>query len=66
MEYPVGTKFNSSGKCPREQTVVDVLKTYNSKNELVKVRYMATHIFLGQTVTCRDVCATEIARGLIK
>lgn len=65
MEYPIGTKFKSSGKFPRECTVIDVLKTFNSKNELVKVRYVATNQMVGQVVKNNDVCATEIARGLI-
>jgi hypothetical protein len=64
-EYPIGTRFMSGGKHARECVVVDILKTYNSKNELVKTRYMATHKFLGQTVTDHDVCNVTIARGLI-
>jgi len=39
--------------------------TRNLAGEVVQVRYVATHQFLGQTVTNRDVCASTIARGLI-
>ena len=46
-------------------TVVDVLKTYNSKSELVDVRYVATHEFFGQILTDRSVGATTIAMGLV-
>lgn len=65
-EYPIGTKYMTRGKAPRECTVIDVLKTYNSKNELVHTRYVSTHIFAGQTVTNKDVVATTIAMGLIQ
>lgn len=63
--YPIGTKFKTGGKAPRTCTVTDILKTYNSKGDLVSIRYVATHEFLGQTVTDRDVVAVTIARGLI-
>jgi hypothetical protein len=43
--------------------VTDILKTYNSKGELVKIRYVAEHQFMGQTVTDRDVVETTIAMG---
>jgi len=50
-EYPIGTQFVPyGGKRPKE-TVIDVLKTYNSKGELVKVRYLCAHNFCGQKVT---------------
>lgn len=62
-QIQIGTKFMSGGKNPNICTVVDVLKTYNSKNELIKTTYQATHSFLGQTVTDHDVCAVTIQRG---
>jgi hypothetical protein len=45
--------------------VTDILTTYNSKNELVKTRYVSTHEFMGQTVTEYDVPASAISMGLI-
>jgi hypothetical protein len=66
MEYSIGTKFMTNGKYPKECTVTDIYKTYNSKNELVKTRYVATHEFLGQIVTDYDVVQPTIGRGLIK
>jgi hypothetical protein len=66
MEYPIGTTFMTGGKFPRECNVIDVFKTYNKQNELVKTQYCATHIFLGQIVTDCNVPAATIARGLIK
>lgn len=64
MDYTIGTQFKTRGKHPRLCTVIDILKTYNSKNELVQTRYVATHDFLGQLMTDKDVCTTTIARGL--
>lgn len=63
QRYPIGTKFYSRSKDPRVCTVVDVLRTYNAAGELVKLRYVATHQFMGQTITDSDVCDTTIARS---
>jgi hypothetical protein len=63
--YTIGTKFKTRGKYPKECTVIDILKTYNSKNELVSIRYVSVHTFLGQQVIDKDVPATTIAMGLI-
>ena len=62
-EITIGTKFTTRGKHPKECIVTDILKTYNSKGELVSTRYVATHEFLGQTVTDYDVVAVTIQRG---
>ena len=60
--FAIGTEYTTRGKHPRECVVVDVLRTYNSANELVEVRYLTAHTFMGQTVTER-VCETTIAMG---
>lgn len=66
MTYRIGTQFKPVGrKHAQICTVTDILKTYNSKGELVDTRYVATHEFMGQTVTQRDVVAVTIARGLV-
>jgi len=62
-EYPIGYKYKTRHKNPRECTIVDILKTYNSKNELVKIRYVATHLFMNQIITDYDVVAASIAMG---
>jgi hypothetical protein len=62
--YEIGTKFIPNGR-DYECTVVDILRTYNSARELVRIRYVATHQFCGQTITDSDVVAATIARGLI-
>ena len=61
--FPIGTKFLSSGKdvC----TVVDILKTYNNAGELVRIRYVAAHPFMGQDVYDYDVVDTTIAMRLL-
>lgn len=64
QRFKIGQQFTTRGKHPRLFTVTDILKTYNSKGELVRIRYEATHEFLGQTITDCDVCDTTIARGL--
>lgn len=63
--FPIGTTYESRGKQKNLHTVVDILKTYNSKGDLVKIRYVATHQFCGQTVADYDVVDTTIARSLI-
>lgn len=63
--YEIGTKYTPVGRNGQQCTVVDILKTFNSAGELVRIRYVATHQFCGQTITDSDVCAATIARGLI-
>ena len=62
--FKIGTNYTPVGKnyvC----TVTDVLTTRNSKGEVVKIHYEATHEFMGQTLTEHDVLETTIARGLL-
>lgn len=61
----IGVVFKTRGKAPRTCKVVDVLRTYNSKNELVKVRFVATHDFCGQSITDSDICKATIDMGRI-
>jgi len=65
MEYEIGTQYISRGKRKELNTVVDILYTYNHINELVKLRYVSEHNFLGQTVIDRDVSPTTIKMGLV-
>ena len=64
-KYSIGTQFKTRGKHPEICTVTDVLRTYNSNDELVKVSYQAEHIFMGQTVVEYDLPEATIARGLL-
>lgn len=65
-QFEIGTTFKTRGKHPKVCTVIDRLSTYNNCNELVKIRYVATHEFIGQTVTDYDVCETTIKLGVIE
>ena len=63
--FKIGTTFipcgrKNGGLC----TVVDILTTTNSKGDVVRIRYAATHEFMGQTLTDYDVPEVTIARGL--
>lgn len=64
--FNIGTTFLSSGKRKDVCTVTDILRTYNSAGELVSLRYVATHPFMGQQVTDHDVVETTIARNVVE
>lgn len=66
QRFPVGTRFRTRGKYPRECVVVDYHVTRNLAGEIVKARYVATHQFIGQEVVDLDVPETTIAMGLIQ
>jgi len=63
-KYPIGTQYVSRDKRKVLCTVVDIWRTYNAAGELVKTRYVATHLFMGQTVTDCDVNETTISMAL--
>tara|TARA_R110000822_G_scaffold2258_4_gene10856 strand:+ start:214 stop:447 length:234 start_codon:yes stop_codon:yes gene_type:complete len=58
----IGVKFLSSGKNKIVCTVIDILKTYNSKNELIKTTYIEQHLFCGQNIKS-EVVAVSVQRG---
>jgi hypothetical protein len=64
--FAIGTIFKSHGKHPRTMRVSDILRTYNSAGDLVRIRYVAEHEFMGQTITDHDICETTIARNLVQ
>lgn len=64
--WPIGTKYKTKGKYPRLCTVIDILRTYDKDDRLVKISYISTHDFLGCTTYNRDVCAATIAIGEVK
>ena len=67
-DFAIGTKFLKR-RSKRESdicTVIDILVTFNLKDELVSKSYVATYKFLGQTMTIRDVCWTTIKMNLIQ
>jgi len=65
-DFDIGTNFFNGGKHKKLCTVSDVLKTYNSRGELVKTSYTAIHLFMGQAVTEHNICKVTIQRGLVQ
>ncbi len=61
--YTIGHQYMPIGKYPRLCTVTDIYSTYNSRGELVQIRYVSTHEFNGQTITVYDIPEATIARG---
>lgn len=64
-EFKIGTQFIRNNKRKDVETIVDILKTYNLKNELVKTNYVTVHEFLGQKVYDYEVNAITIQRSNI-
>ena len=64
-KYSIGQKYTvKRPKYTRDYKVVDILTTTNSVGEVVKIRYVAQHVFMGQVVTDYDVVGTTIARAV--
>ena len=66
IKFSIGQQFKTRGKHPRLCTITDILRTYNSVGDLVKVRYVAEHEFMGQVIADTDVCETTVAMGLVQ
>ncbi len=64
-QYTIGTKFKLNRKNPRVMTVSDIHRTYNNDGQLVKLRYVATHDFMGQKMVTSDILETSIAMGWV-
>jgi len=64
-QYAIGQQFMTRGCTPRLCTIVDIHKTYNAAGDLVKYCYVATHEFMGQTLTDCEVPEATVTRGLI-
>ena len=66
IKHKIGTQFIRQGRKRKDvETVVDIWVTRNTSEEVVKVRYVCEHDFIGQTVTDYDVLGTTISRGLL-
>jgi len=73
MTTPIAPRFKigTTYQLPRRQhglvcTIVDIHTTTNAAGEIVRIRYVASHEFCGQTVFDYDVCDTTIARSLFE
>lgn len=64
--FPIGTRYLSSGKFPRDCIVIDQLTTTNAAGDVVARSYVTQHQFLGAPVTEHNVCDTTIARGVAR
>jgi|TARA_R110000868_G_scaffold36922_2_gene130586 hypothetical protein len=60
MSNQIGKQYKTRGKHPRLCTVIDVHTTYNQAGDIVKIRHVSEHDFLGQKVIDRDVSITTI------
>lgn len=66
MRFPVGTRFirlTPHKKSKVVETICDFHVTRNLAGDLVKVRYVCTHAYMGQTLIDWDVTETTIARA---
>jgi hypothetical protein len=64
--FKIGTTYKPIGrKHASVCTVVDIYTTTNLAGEIVRVNYVTSHEFCGQTVFEYDVGDTTIARGLL-
>lgn len=64
MKYGLGTTYKGRGG--RTCTVVDFLETRNLAGTVVKSRYVATSVLMGQAVTDSDVLEIQITMNLIE
>ena len=64
MKYGLGTTYKGRGG--RTCTVVDFLETRNLAGTVVKSRYVATSVLMGQAVTDSDVLELQITMNLIE
>lgn len=49
-KYQIGQKYIEQGKSKSEKTVIDILYTFNSKKELVKMEYLVEYVFCGDII----------------
>ena len=63
--FSIGQQFRTRGEHPRLGTVIDIWRTYNAEGEQVRLRYVATFEFAGQTITDHEVVETTISMGLV-
>ena len=56
--YSIGQQYTAKNKRKDVCTVIDILSTYNAAGDLVSVKYLCSHMFLGQVVKHEEVQAT--------
>ncbi len=62
--FRIGLKFKRQRKHAKIETIVDIFTTTSKQTgEIVKIRYVTSHDFLGQQVLDYSVLDTTIARS---
>ena len=65
-KFKIGTKFIRRGRKNKQvETIIDIIKWVNNAGDVVGVRYVCQHEFLGQFINDIDVVETTIAMGKI-
>jgi len=62
-KYEIGQQFTTRGKRQDVCTIIDIYTTTNESGEVVCIRYIAQHEFLGQIIDA-EYCAATVARGI--
>ena len=65
-DIKIGLKFipnTGKRKDKKIHTIEDIYNTYNSKNELIKTRYVVSHDYIGQKLTNYDTCIVTIQKA---
>lgn len=62
-DIPIGTKYMD--RKGRECTVIDVYKTFNMTNTLIRTRYVVQYLFAGMWLKDRDVVKVTIQKALM-
>lgn len=64
MKFPIGTEYNGRGELKdRCYRVVDYWTTRDMAGNIMREKYIVTHVFLGQEIA-EEVCETTVARGI--
>jgi len=61
--FSIGQQFTPRGKRKDLCTIIDIHTTTNESGEVVRIRYIAQHEFLGQIINA-EYCAATVARGI--
>lgn len=65
QRFPIGLTYTLKRKNSKQvRTIVDYLQTFNLNGDLVNIRYVTEHSFMGQTIRDYDVIEVSIARCL--
>lgn len=68
-KFKIGQQFHTSrgkGASPIVHTITDFHRTYNSAGMAVRLRYVATHEFAGQTIEDCNITENSVAMGIAR